>query len=127
MVKRHDGSIVLIGSIAGVESTAAPLPYSAAKAAVSMYAKNLSRLVGPEGVRVNCVAPGNILFPGGSWERHLEARGDEVRAYIDKEVPLKRFGTVEEIANCVAFLASPRSSFVTGACLVADGGQCHSF
>jgi len=123
LVESRSGSIVLIASITGVESTAAPLPYSAAKAALINYAKNVSRLVGKDRVRINCVAPGNILFPGGSWERHLTQRHDEVMNYIHNEVPLQRFGTPEEIASLVVFLSSDRASFITGACVIADGGQ----
>ncbi len=123
LVESRSGSVVLIASITGVESTAAPLPYSAAKAALINYAKNVSRLVGKDGVRINCVAPGNILFPGGSWEGHLTQRHDEVMQYIHNEVPLQRFGTPEEIADLVVFLSSDRASFITGACVIADGGQ----
>jgi 3-oxoacyl-[acyl-carrier protein] reductase len=79
--------------------------------------------VGGDGVRVNCVAPGNILFPGGSWQRHLDARHDEVMNYIRTEVPLQRFGAPQEIAELVVYLSSDRAAFITGACLVADGGQ----
>ena len=89
--------------------------------------KNLSRLVGPEGVRVNAVAPGNILFPGGTWERKLSERGEFFQQYIASEVPVQRFGTPEEIAATVVFLSSPRSSFTTGACFVVDGGQTRNF
>ena len=104
----------------------APLPYSAAKAALINLSKNLARQAGPHNVRVNCVAPGNILFPGGSWEKHLEARAEEVHRFIQTEVPLRRFGRPEEIADAIAFLCSDRSSFITGACIVADGGQTRS-
>ncbi|MEO6351407.1 MAG: SDR family NAD(P)-dependent oxidoreductase, partial [Candidatus Limnocylindrales bacterium] len=79
MIERRSGSIVLVASIVGLEGTDAPLPYSAAKAALINYSKNLARDVGRHEVRVNCVAPGNILFPGGSWERHLARRPDDVR------------------------------------------------
>jgi len=126
LVESRSGTIVLIASITGVESTPAPLPYSAAKAALVNYGKNLSRLVGPHQVRINCVAPGNILFQGGSWERHLAQRHDEVMSYIHSEVPLQRFGKPEEIADLVAFLASDRAAFITGACIIADGGQTRS-
>lgn len=122
-MKARGGSILFISSIVAVEATAAPLPYSAAKAALLNYAKNLSRLLAQLQIRVNCIAPGNILFPGGSWERHLENRRESVEHYIEQEVPLKRFGTPEEIAAFAAFVVSPRSSFATGSCFVIDGGQ----
>src|SRR3990167_3909640 len=125
--KTKIGSIVFIASIAGLETTQAPLAYSAAKAALVNYASNLSRLVAEYGIRVNCVAPGNILFPGGSWESHIQQREKEVNAYIRNEVPQNRFGTVEEIADVVTFLSSERASFVTGACWVVDGGQTRTF
>jgi 3-oxoacyl-[acyl-carrier protein] reductase len=120
------GSIVFVSSIAGLESLGAPLPYGAAKAALEHYSKDLARRVGKLGVRVNTVAPGNILFPGGSWQRKMDADAAAVGAMIQAEVPLARFGTPEEIGAIVAFLASPRSAFVTGSCVVADGGQTRS-
>jgi 3-oxoacyl-[acyl-carrier protein] reductase len=126
MTRRGAGSVVIMGSIVGVESIQAPLPYSAAKAALLSYSKNLARELGPFNVRVNCVAPGNILFPGGSWERHQSERHDEVSRYIDTEVPLRRFGRPEEIADLVAFLSSDRAAFITGSCVIADGGQTRS-
>jgi 3-oxoacyl-[acyl-carrier protein] reductase len=122
-LQRRGGSILFIGSIVGVEATAAPLPYSAAKAALANYSKNLSRAVAEYGIRVNCLAPGNVLFPGGSWERHLNERREEVEDMISREVPQKRFGTPEEIAEFAAYLVSPRAGFATGGCYVIDGGQ----
>ena len=117
------GSLVFVSSIVGVEAVPAPLAYSAAKSALLSYATNLARELGPQGVRVNAVAPGNVLFPGGSWEAKLYADRERWEAYVRAEVPLQRFGTPEEIADAVVFLASDRAAFVTGATLVADGGQ----
>jgi 3-oxoacyl-[acyl-carrier protein] reductase len=117
------GNILFIASIVAVEATAAPLPYSSAKAALVNYSKNLSRAVAAQGIRVNCLAPGNVLFPGGSWERHLRERREEVERYISTEVPQKRFGTPEEIADFAAYLVSPVSGFATGECYIMDGGQ----
>jgi 3-oxoacyl-[acyl-carrier protein] reductase len=127
MMLDRGGSIVFISSITGVEATPAPLPYSAAKAALVNYSKNLARQIAARNIRVNCVAPGNILFPGGSWERHLAQRGEAVMQNIRSEVPMARFGTPEEIASLVAFLCSDRSSFITGSTFVADGGQTRSY
>ena len=126
MTQARRGSIVLVASIVGLESTPAPLPYSAAKAALVSYGKNLARQVGSFNVRVNSVAPGNVLFPGGSWERHLAERHDEVMQQIESDVPLRRFGQPEEIADLIVFLSSDRAAFITGSCVVADGGQTRS-
>lgn len=124
---RDNASLTFISSIAGLEAINAPLPYGAAKAALLHGMKALSRLAGTSGVRVNAVAPGNILFPGGSWEQKLAERQQFFEQYIKTEVPLQRFGRPEEVADAVIFLASRRAAFITGACLVVDGGQTHSF
>jgi|SRR5579872_2020164 len=123
MVETRRGSITFISSIAGLESLGAPIPYGAAKAALEQYSKDLSRRVGKYGIRVNTIAPGNILFAEGTWQRKVDADPDGVKSMITAEVPLGRFGTPEEIGAAAAFLASDRASFITGACLVADGGQ----
>jgi len=127
LIAHGGGSLTFISSIAGCEAIDAPVTYSAAKAAIQSAMKSLSRLVGPHGVRVNAVAPGNVLFPGGLWERKLAEHREFFEQYIQAEVPLQRFGRPEEIADAVVFLASERASFITGACLVIDGGQTRSF
>jgi 3-oxoacyl-[acyl-carrier protein] reductase len=119
----HGGSILYISSIVAIEATPAPLPYSAAKAALVNYSKNLARQLGPQKVRVNTIAPGNIYFPGGSWERHLNTRKESVESMLQTEVPLQRFGTPEEIASLAVYLCSPQAAFATGSCFVMDGGQ----
>jgi 3-oxoacyl-[acyl-carrier protein] reductase len=127
MVAAGRGSIVFISSIAGGETVSAPPPYGAAKAALRSYSKALARELGPSGIRVNCVAPGNVLVPGGGWGRRLASDRAAVEAYIAAEVPMQRLGAPEEIAAVVAFLSSPRASFVTGAWVVADGGQTRGY
>ena len=123
LIKKNCGSIVFVASIAGLEAIGAPLPYAAAKAAILSAMKSLSRLAGTHGVRVNAVAPGNIFFPGGRWEEKLANDRENIMSSIHRDVSLRRFGSPEEVADSVMFLASERASFVTGACLVVDGGQ----
>jgi len=126
MTAQKSGSILYLSSIVAVEATPAPLPYSAAKAALTNYAKNLSRQVAAAGVRVNTICPGNIYFPGGSWERHLANRREAVEAMLKSEVPQDRFGRPEEIASLAAWLCSPAAAFATGGTYVVDGGQTRS-
>jgi 3-oxoacyl-[acyl-carrier protein] reductase len=126
LANAEGGSVLYISSIVAVEATAAPLPYSAAKAALNNYAKNLARQLGAQKVRVNTIAPGNIFFEGGSWERHLEARREAVESMLNAEVPQHRFGKPEEIASLACYLCSPLAAFATGSCYVMDGGQTRS-
>jgi 3-oxoacyl-[acyl-carrier protein] reductase len=127
LAENRHGALLFIASITGVEATPAPLPYSAAKAALINYSKNLAGQVAKLDVRVNCIAPGNVLFPGGTWERHLEKDKNNVMQFIHSSVPLARFGTPEEIAGIAVFLCSDAATFITGACFKADGGQTRSY
>ena len=119
------GSIVNVSSIFGREN-GGPISYNAAKAAMISMTSNLAIEATKSGVRVNSVAPGSIIFPGGSWERKQKADPEGMDRFVEDQIPGGRFGTPEEVAAVVTFLASPQASWVIGACLNVDGGQSKS-
>lgn len=116
-------AIVCVSSICGLAALGAPVTYSAAKAALNATVRGLARPLALEGIRINAVAPGNILFDGGTWARKIAENKSAVDDMLGREVALRRLGKPEEIADVVAFLASPRAAFITGTVVVADGGQ----
>ncbi|RXH12113.1 SDR family oxidoreductase [Bradyrhizobium guangzhouense] len=121
-----DRAIVCISSIAGMAALGAPVTYYAAKAALNATVRGLARPLALEGIRINAVAPGNILSPDGTWARKIAENKQAVDDMLQREVALRRLGHPEEIADLVSFLASPRAAFITGSVMVADGGQLRS-
>lgn len=121
------GSITFIASLAGLESLPAPLPYTSAKAGLIALGKVLSRELAPHHIRVNVVAPGNIYFPDGVWDRKQREDPHAVETYLKVEVPMNRLGRPQEVADMVAFVSSSRAAFLTGASIVVDGGQSRSW
>lgn len=118
-----DRAIVCVSSICGLAALGAPVTYSAAKAALNATVRGLARPLAPEGIRINAIAPGNIQSPDGTWARKIAENKSAVDDMLARDVPMRRLGKPEEIADIVAFLASPRAAFVTGTVIVADGGQ----
>lgn len=121
------GVIVCISSICGLEVIpGAPVTYSAAKAALHAYVRGISRPLGKQGVRINAVAPGNILFDGSVWSRKLAEDSPAVQAMLSKDVAMGNLGSPTDVASLVAYLVSPLSSFATGGVWTLDGGQVRS-
>jgi NAD(P)-dependent dehydrogenase (short-subunit alcohol dehydrogenase family) len=121
------GAIVCISSICGLEVVpGAPLAYSAAKSALNSYVKGVARTLAKKKIRINAVAPGNVTFPGSSWDIKLQENAKSVQDMLDKDVALACFGTPKDIAEVTVFLASERASFVTGSIWTVDGGQVKS-
>jgi len=125
-LKLRGGSITMIASIWGREAGGAP-GYNAAKAAVIALGKAMARDYAAHAIRVNTIAPGSILFPGGGWDRRQQADPAGIADFVRRELPFGRFGTPEEVADIVAFVASPRARWISGACIAVDGAQARSF
>lgn len=122
MKKNGQGAIINISSIYGRESGGKPT-YNASKAALISFTKSFANEAIRYGVRVNGVAPGSILHPTGSWQKRIEENPEKMKEFVEREIPAGRFGTPEEVANVVVFLASEKASWVVGATINVDGGQ----
>ncbi|HEY7170047.1 MAG TPA: SDR family oxidoreductase [Vicinamibacterales bacterium] len=125
MRRRGGGSIVMIASIWGRES-GGRMTYNAVKAAEISLAKSLAQQLARDNIRVNSVAPGSILFPGGSWDRRQKEDPTGIADFVLRELPFGRFGRPEEVGAVVAFLVSPRASWISGASVPVDGCQSRS-
>ena len=125
MRRRGGGSIVMMASIWGRES-GGRMTYNAVKAAEISLAKAMAQQLARDNIRVNSVAPGSIRFPGGSWDRRVQEDPDGMAEFVRRELPFGRFGRPEEVGAVVAFLVSPRASWISGASVPVDGCQSRS-
>ena len=125
MRHRGGGSIVMIASIWGRES-GGRMTYNAVKAAEISLAKSMAQQLARDNIRVNSVAPGSIRFPGGTWERRVQEDPEGMSEFVKRELPFGRFGRPEEVGAVVAFLVSPRASWISGASVPVDGCQSRS-
>ena len=125
MRRRGGGAIVMIASIWGREA-GGRMTYNAVKAAEISLAKSMARELARDNIRVNSVAPGSISFPGGTWHRRQQEDPAGMADFISRELPFGRFGRPEEVGAVVAFLVSPRASWISGASVPVDGCQSRS-
>jgi 3-oxoacyl-[acyl-carrier protein] reductase len=126
MRRRGGGAVVIIASIYGREA-GGRMTYNAVKAAEISLAKSLAQQLAPSNIRVNSVSPGSILFEGGSWWKRQQSDPEGIADFVKRELPFGRFGRPEEIGDVVAFLSSPRASWISGTSVVVDGCQSRSF
>ncbi len=125
MQQRHWGRIIHISSIWGKEGGGGAA-YNAAKAALISLSKAMARDLANDGILVNTVAPGSVLFPGGGWDKRMQADPQGIAAFVERDLPLGRFGRPDEVARTVVFLASEAAGLISGSCIVVDGCQSHS-
>jgi 3-oxoacyl-[acyl-carrier protein] reductase len=125
MRRRGGGAIVMIASIYGRES-GGRMTYNAVKAAEISLAKSMAQQLARDNIRVNSVAPGSILFPGGTWHRRQQEDPTGIGDFVRREIPFGRFGRPEEVGAVVAFLVSARASWISGASVTVDGCQSRS-
>jgi 3-oxoacyl-[acyl-carrier protein] reductase len=126
MQRRGGGAIVIVASIFGREA-GGRMTYNAVKAAEISLAKSLAQQLAPLHIRVNSVSPGSILFEGGSWWKRQQQDPAAIADFVTRELPFGRFGRPEEVGEVVAFLASPRASWISGTSVVVDGCQSRAF
>ena len=128
ILKKDKSKIICISSICGVEVIKnSPLGYSIAKSAVNNYVKGLSCILSENGISINAIVPGNVMFEGSLWDKKIKNNPARVKKYIKQNVPMNKFGSLDDIFNMCDFIFSKSSNFVTGSTFIIDGGQTKKF
>ena len=125
-LRKQGGAIVIVSSIFGRES-GGRMTYNAVKAAEISLTKSLAQQLAKDQIRVVSVAPGSILFEGGSWWKRQQSDPEGIAKFVKQELPFGRFGKPEEVGAAIAFLASPKASWISGTTVVVDGCQSRMF
>jgi 3-oxoacyl-[acyl-carrier protein] reductase len=125
-LRKQGGAIVIVSSIFGREA-GGRMTYNAVKAAEISLTKSLALQLARDQIRVVSVAPGSILFEGGSWWKRQQADPKGIAEFVARELPFGRFGRPEEVGAAIAFLASPKASWISGTTVVVDGCQSRMF
>lgn len=127
IIKQKTGKIICISSICGIEKIQnAPIGYSLAKSALNNYVKMISNLLAKDNILINSIALGNIFFKGSTWDKKIKKNRNKILSYLKYNVPLNKFGTIDEIYNLCNYLSS-NQNFSTGATYILDGGQTRTF
>ncbi len=127
ILKRNQSKIICISSICGVERIeGAPVGYSVAKSALNFYVKMISKELANDGIAINVIIPGNILFEGSTWDKKIKKNPKKIKKYIKKFVPMNNFGSTSEIFELCKLLAENKNKFITGSTFKLDGGQTNS-
>ena len=124
IVKKNTGSIICISSICGIDYIpGAPITYSVAKAALNHYIKLSAREFAKKKIRINGIAPGNILFEKSVWDKKIQTNKKDVMQMLNNNVALKKLGSISDVTALVLFLATEQAKFITGSIIPVDGGQ----
>ena len=128
ILKKNNSKIICISSICGVESIeGAPLGYSIAKSALNFYINLASREFAKDGITINGIVPGNILFDGSTWSKKMKNNPKKTKKYIKNNVPINKFGTPQNILSICKMITEDDNKFITGSLIKVDGGQTRSF
>ena len=127
ILKRSESKIICISSICGLESIeGAPIGYSIAKSALNFYIKLISRELAKDKIVINGIVPGNIFFEGSTWDTKMQKNPKKTKQYVKNNVPINKFGSIEDIFEVCKMLSENKSKFITGSLFKLDGGQTKS-